>query len=52
MSLAMNREPADNHIWADNQLVPTTEQMNIPSYHYWVAKHTDNHQLGGENVMP
>ena len=48
----MNRELAYNHLWADNQLLPATEQMNIPSYHYWVDKHTDNHWLEGENVMP
>ena len=52
MPLAMNRELADNYLWADNQLLPTTEQMNIPNYCYWAVKHTDNHQLGGENEMP
>ena len=52
MSQAMNRELADNCLWADNQLLPATEQTNIPSYHYWADKHTNNCQLGGENEMP
>ena len=34
MSLAMNRQLADNCHWADNWLLPASEQMNIPNYHY------------------
>ena len=34
MSPATNRQLADNCHWADNQLLPTTEQTNIPSYCY------------------
>ena len=48
----MSRQLADNCCWVDNQLSLTTEQMNIPNYHYWVDKHINNCQLGGKNVMP
>ena len=48
----MNREPADNCLWADNQRLTAMEQMNIPTHCYWVDNHTNNRQLGGENMMP